>query len=104
MSREMAISSLEPLQKQDIRVMKATKPKEELVKNILEKVEESLKIIIKSYGKADLKMIKAVLVPSVLTIAQWPSWSTKAKDILQNNALFSHVPGKKDFYTVIKSY
>ena len=70
MTLKMAVSALQPLAKDHIWVLKATQPKEVLVKKFKEDKDKSwaLKTIIKSFGNScDFKRIKAELVPSILT-------------------------------------
>ncbi|QMU98940.1 transcription elongation factor GreA [Borrelia sp. A-FGy1] len=97
-SFDMAISALSPLEKEDIRVLKAIKPKEELIENIKRDVEWALKIIIKSYKSIDLKGIKKELVPSLMTQNVWNAWSIKAKQILKDNPHFVMASGRIDCY------
>ena len=95
---DMAISALVPLEKDNIRVLKAIKPKEELVENLKRDIEWALKVIIKSYKSIDLKGIKRELVPSLMTQSVWNAWSVKAKQILRDNPHFVMASGKADFY------
>ncbi|AFI30917.1 transcription elongation factor GreA [Borrelia crocidurae] len=97
-SFDMAISALSPLEREDIRVLKAIKPKEELVEHLKRDIEWALKVIIKSYKSIDLKGIKRELVPSLMTQSAWNLWSVKAKQILKDNPHFVMASGKADCY------
>ncbi|BCR20746.1 transcription elongation factor GreA [Borrelia miyamotoi] len=97
-SFDMAISALSPLEKENIRVLKAIKPKEELVESLKKNIEWALRVIIKSYKSIDLKGIKRELVPSLMTKSAWNAWSVKAKQILRDNPHFVMASGKADFY------
>ncbi|UER67337.1 transcription elongation factor GreA [Borrelia sp. BU AG58] len=97
-SFDMAMSALSPLEKEDIRVLKATRPREELIENIKKDVEWALRVIIKSYKSIDLKGIKKELVPSLMTQNVWNAWSIKAKQILKDNPHFVMATGKIDYY------
>ncbi|QFP42166.1 transcription elongation factor GreA [Borrelia miyamotoi] len=97
-SFDMAISALAPLEKENIRVLKAIKPKEELVESLKKNIEWALRVIIKSYKSIDLKGIKRELVPSLMTKSAWNAWSVKAKQILRDNPHFVMASGKADFY------
>lgn len=91
MSLKMAIDSLMPLSKDHIWVLKAIWKKEKLYTKVKNDPEWTLKTIIKSFdNQADLKKIKAELVPSVLSLSEWNSWSARAKDILKTNSMFGN--------------
>ncbi|MCK4513641.1 MAG: transcription elongation factor GreA, partial [Spirochaetaceae bacterium] len=49
---------------------------------------------------ADMKQIKAELVPSILTQSEWSSWSTKARAILKTNKIFGVLTDKADHFVV----
>lgn len=101
MALKMAVSALQPLAKDHIWVLKATKPKEELAKEIKEDKANALKIIIKSFNnKCDIKRIKAELVPSVLSASEWTSWSTQARKILEDDPTFGVDSNDISLYTV----
>ncbi len=55
---DMAMSALSPLSREDIRVLKAVTPKEELADRVKKDIEWAIKVIIKSYKAIDLKGIK----------------------------------------------
>ncbi|QFI14282.1 transcription elongation factor GreA [Borrelia sp. CA_690] len=95
---DMAMSALSPLNREDIRVLKAVTPKEELADRVKKDIEWAIKVIIKSYKAIDLKGIKKELVPSLMTQSSWNSWSLKAKQILKDNPHFVMDSGKLDCY------
>lgn len=91
MSLKMAIDSLMPLAKEHIWVLKAIWPKDKLREKIKTDQAWTLKTIIKSFdNRAELKRVKAELVPAVLTVSEWNSWSTKAKEILKTDPSFGN--------------
>ena len=91
MSLKMAIDSLMPLSKDHIWVLKAIWPKDKLREKVKTDIVWTLKNIIKSFdNKAELKRVKAELVPAVLTASEWNSWSAKAKEILKTDASFGN--------------
>lgn len=101
MSLKMAVNALQPLQKDHIWVLKATKSREELAKMIKADKAWALKIIIKSFGNnCDFKHIKAELVPSILTVGEWTGWSTTARKQLENDPTFGVNPNNITMYTV----
>ncbi|WNY68365.1 transcription elongation factor GreA [Borreliella lusitaniae] len=95
---DMAMSALSPLSREDIRVLKAITPKEELAERVKKDIEWAIKVVIKSYKAIDLKGIKRELVPSLMTQSAWNSWSLKAKQILKDNPHFVMDSGKLDCY------
>lgn len=89
MSLKMAVNALQPLQKDHIWVLKATKPREELIKMIKADKTWALKIIIKSFdNNCDFKRIKAELVPSLLTATEWTNWSNAARKQTESDPTF----------------
>ncbi len=103
MTLKMAVSALQPLSRNHIWVLKATKSKAELQKIFKDNKDksEALKIIIKSFGNScDFKRIKAELVPSILTPGEWTSWNTSAKKALETNPIFAVNPNNINEYTV----
>jgi transcription elongation factor GreA len=91
MSLKMAIDSLTSLAKEHIWVLKAVWSKEKLHEKVKDDPAWALRIIIKSFdNRADLKHIKAELVPSVLTSSEWNSWSTKAREVLKTDPIFGN--------------
>ena len=101
MSLKMAVSALQPLSKDHIWVLKATKKREELAQDVTQNVSKYLKIIIKSFNNnCDDKRIKAELVPQVLTPGQWTSWHAKAQKVLASDSTFGVNPNNINLYTV----
>jgi transcription elongation factor GreA len=112
MSLQMAVNALDSLSKDHIWVLKAVLPKDNLREKIKggkktdkeayrESITWTLKTIIKSYGNsANMKQIKAELVPSILTSGEWTSWSTEAREILKTDPSFGNLPEKVDHYVV----
>jgi len=97
----MAVSALQPLDKDHIWVKKATMTKAELVKKIKDDKKWALQTIIKSFNNnCDFKHIKAELVPSLLTPGEWTSWNTAAKKILDTDATFGVNPNDINMYTI----
>lgn len=101
MSLKMAVSALTVLPKDHIWVLKTTRKKDRLRKEVKKSPEWALEIIIKSMNNAaDMKVIKSELVPSILTQGEWSSWSTRAREILKTDERFGNVPDKVDSYSV----
>jgi transcription elongation factor GreA len=101
MSLKMAVSALEVLSSEHIWVLKRTMPKEELAEKVKDDPAWALRIIIKSFGNvADVKKIKAELVPDVLTAGEWSRWNTEARNILKKDAAFGNLPDKADQFVV----
>ena len=101
MSLKMAVSALQPLAKDHIWVLKATKKREDLAKEVKGDKTQALKTIIKSFDNScDLKRIKAELVPAVLTPGEWTSWNSAAKKILESNPQFGVDTNDVNMYTV----
>lgn len=93
MSLKMAFDSLTTLSKDHIWVLKATWPKEKLKEKVKDDPAWAIRIIIKSFdNRADMKRIKAELVPSVLSLSEWTSWSSRAKEILKTDPMFGNAP------------
>ena len=91
MSLKMAIDSLTSLSKEHIWVLKAVWSKDKLREKVKSDPAWALRIIIKSFdNRADLKHIKAELVPSVLTPSEWNSWSAKAREVLKSDSIFGN--------------
>ncbi len=98
MSLEMAVKSLQPLPKNHIWVLKATKKPEVLAEKVKKDIPWTLKTIIKSFGnRCDDKRIKQELVgsskdeggKSILTAGEWTSWHAKAQKILNSDSEYS---------------
>ena len=101
MSLKMAVDALQPLAKDHIWVLKATKSREELNKLVKTDIQWALKTIIKSFGNnCDFKRIKQELVPSILTASEWTSWSTKARKIIDTDSTFGVNPNDITMYNV----
>ena len=101
MSLKMAVSSLMSLPKTHIWVLKSVWSKEKLKGKIKKEIPWALKVIIKSFNNsADMKKIKAEIVPSVLTPGEWSTWSTEARKILKTDSAFGNMPDKIDQYVV----
>lgn len=129
LSLKMAVSALQPLAKDHIWVIKARQsipgdpdfkalriPKDAskedkekvqkikkalLAKKIKDDKAWALKTIIKSFGNScDLKKVKAELVPSILTTAEWTSWNTGAKAELEKNPIFGINPNNSTEWVV----
>ncbi len=101
MSLKMAVSALEVLSAEHIWVLKRTKTREELAARVKADAAWALKTIIKSFGNlADMKKIKAELVPDVLTTGEWSRWNTEARSILKKDAAFGNLPDKIDQFMV----
>ena len=101
MTLKMAVNALQPLAKNHIWVLKATKSKEALAKKVKEDKAWALKTVIKSFGNCcDFKRIKAELVPGILSATEWTSWSTAARKLLDSDATFGVAPNDISMYTV----
>ncbi len=101
MSLKMAVSALEVLSAEHIWVLKRTMPKEELAPKVKADPSWALKLIIKSFGNcADMKRIKAELVPDVLSTGEWSRWNTEARSILKKDSAFGNLPDKIDQFMV----
>ncbi|MBI9108745.1 MAG: transcription elongation factor GreA [Spirochaetales bacterium] len=101
MSLKMAVNALTSLAKDHISVLKVRKKKDVLKEKIKKDIPWALKIIIKSFDNAaNMKQIKASLVPSVLTQGEWSSWSTSARNILKEDPVFGNHPDKADVFMV----
>ncbi|SIQ00362.1 transcription elongation factor GreA [Alkalispirochaeta americana] len=101
MSLKMAVNALDVLPKEHIWVLRAVWKRDKL-KNLVKKNPVwALKTVIRSLGNAaDIKRIKAELVPSILSPGEWTSWSTKAREELRTNPDFGMLPDKADHFTV----
>ncbi|GAB1433556.1 transcription elongation factor GreA [Spirochaetota bacterium] len=101
MGIKMAVDSLTTLSKDHIWVLKAVWSKEKLHDAIKTDIPWALRTVIKSYNNyADIKKIKAELVPSVLSPSEWTSWSAKAREILKTDAMFGNAPDSVSTYIV----
>jgi transcription elongation factor GreA len=101
MSLKMAVNALQTLSKNHIWVLKAAWKKEKLHERVKTDPGWALKTIIKSFGNScDIKRIKAELVPSVLSVGEWTTWSAKARDVLKSDPSLGVAPENIDLYTV----
>jgi transcription elongation factor GreA-like protein/transcription elongation GreA/GreB family factor len=101
MSLKMAVSSLMSLPNEHIWVLKGIWSKEKLKGRIKKEIPWALKVLIKSFNNsADMKKIKAEIVPSILTPGEWSTWSTEARKILKTDSAFGNMPDKVDQYVV----
>lgn len=102
MSLEIAVSALQPLDRQHIWVLKATaKNREELTNKVKNDPNWALKTIIRSFGNScDFKQIKAELVPSILDERSWTNWNAKAKKEIEKDASFGVDPNNSSAYIV----
>ncbi len=101
MSLKMAVNALQPLQREHIWVLKATKSRDELAKMVKADKVWTLKTIIKSFdNNCDFKRIKAELVPSILTTSEWTSWSNTARKQIDNDPTFGINPNDITMYNV----
>ena len=101
MSLKMAIDSLVTLSRDHIWVLKAVWSKDKLHDKVKSEPIWALRTVIKSFdNKADLKKIKAELVPSILTPGEWTSWSSKARDILKTDPMFGNAQDSIGIYIV----
>jgi transcription elongation factor GreA len=101
MTLKMAIDSLTSLSKDHIWVLKAVWSKDKLREKVKSDPSWALRTIIKSFdNRADLRRIKAEIVPSVLTASEWNSWSAKARDILKTDPIFGNAADDISTYIV----
>lgn len=101
MSLKMGVNALDILARDHIWVLKSVTKKEALRKKVKEDPAWALRIVIRSLDNAaDMKKIKAELVPSILTQSEWSTWSSKARDILKEDKSFGNVQDKLDHYMV----
>ncbi|GHV73613.1 transcription elongation factor GreA [Spirochaetia bacterium] len=101
MDLKMAVNALQPIAKDHIWVLKATRKKEELHDKVKEEINWALQTVIRSFNNAcDLKRMKAELVPGVLSSGEWTTWSGKARDILKADPGFGVSPDNIDIFTV----
>lgn len=101
-SLKLAVNSLQPLAKDHIWVLKATKKKEDLLAMIEKDKKGILEIVIKSFdNNCDFKRIKAELSP--ILDKKWTSWSVAAKKLLETEPTFGVNPNNINMYTVRKT-
>ena len=101
MSLKMAVSALDILPKDHIWVLRSVWKKDKLHDKVKNDPVWALKVVIKSLGNAaDMKRIKAELVPHILSPGEWSSWSAKARQILKTNKQFGNLTDKLDHFVV----
>jgi transcription elongation factor GreA len=101
MSLKMAVGALSILPAEHIWVLKATMKREELREKLKSDPAWALKTVIRSFdNSADMKKIKAELVPDVLTASEWTRWNTDARQMLKADPAFGNVAEKKDHFVV----
>ncbi len=101
MSLKMAVSALTSLEKDHIWVLKSIWPKDKLKEKIKKDIPWALRIVIKSYNNsANMKQIKAELVPSILTPGEWSSWSVEARKKLKEDPTFGNMPDQVDQFVI----
>ncbi|MDE0227932.1 MAG: transcription elongation factor GreA [Spirochaetaceae bacterium] len=101
MSLKMAVSALHILANDHFWVIRATVPRDKIKDRVKADPVWALRTIIKSFNNAaDMKRIKAELVPRILTPSEWTKWSTTARRILKTDSIFGSPPGKLDLYSV----
>lgn len=101
MSLKMAVNALDVLSKDHIWVLRAVWKAEKLRALVKKNIVWTLKTVIRSLGNAaDMKKIKAELVPAILKPGEWSAWSTKARSILKTNPDFGTLTDKLDHFVV----
>ena len=101
MSLKMAVNALDILPRDHIWVLRSVADTAKLHKKVKNNPVWALKTVIKSLGNAaDMKKIKAELVPHVLSQKEWSSWSTKARNELKTNMEFGNLTDKPDHFMV----
>ena len=101
MTLKMAVSALDILPKDHLWVLRSIWKREKLREKVKNDVVWALKTTIRSLGNgADMKAIKAELVPTILSPSEWSSWSTKARNALKTNKIFGMLPDKSDHFVV----
>jgi transcription elongation factor GreA len=101
MSLKMAVNALNILHSEHIWVLRATVPREKLKTRVKEDPAWALRTVIRSFANdADMKRVKAELVPRILPPNEWSKWSTAARRILKTDSAFGTVAGKLDHYSV----
>ncbi len=101
MSLKMAVNALTSLASDHISVLKVRKKKDVLKNKLKSDVPWALKIVIRSFDNAaNMKQIKAAVVPGILTPGEWSGWSTQARNILKEDPVFGNHPDKIDVFMV----
>lgn len=74
-------------------MLKSVLKRQDLAAKIKQDPEWALKVIITSFdNNCNLKKVKQELVPSLLSVGEWTSWSTKARKILKESTGFAANP------------
>ncbi len=101
MSLKMAVNALMILSSDHIWVLKKIMDKNELKEKIKTDYIWALNTIIKSFNNvANMKKIKAELVPDILTQGEWSKWNIEARKILKTDPTFGNLPDKRDLFVV----
>ena len=101
LSIKMAIEALQSLPKAHIWVLKSAVSKEKLHRRTKSDAAWALRTVIQSFNnQADMKKIKAELVPHVLTEGEWSTWSKNARKMLKEDASFGVHPEFPNVYVV----
>jgi transcription elongation factor GreA len=101
MSLKMAVNALKILSNDHIWVLKGTIHRKELKTKVKDNPAWALRIIIKSFDNiANMKTIKAELVPDILSQGEWSKWNTEARKILKTDPAFGNLPEKRDLFEV----
>ncbi|PIE04788.1 MAG: transcription elongation factor GreA [Spirochaetales bacterium] len=101
MSLKMAVGALQSLSRDHVWVLKSIHSRDKLRAKVKSDIPWALKTIIRSFDNAaDMKKIKAELVPTILTPGEWSGWSPEARKILKTDPVFGNVPDKLDQFNV----
>ncbi|TVQ39838.1 MAG: transcription elongation factor GreA [Spirochaetaceae bacterium] len=101
MSLKMAVSALDTLPREHIWVLRSVIRRDKLHQKVKSDIAWALRTVIRSSGNAaDMKKIKAELVPHILEPKEWSAWSTKARQILKTNKQFGNPADKLDHFVV----
>lgn len=101
MSLKMAVGALISLSRDHIWVLKSIHSQDKLKAKTKKDIPWALRTIIRSFDNvADIKKIKAELVPTVLSAGEWTAWSPEARRILKTDPSFGNVPDKIDQFVV----
>ncbi len=101
MSLKMAVGALSILPAEHVWVLKATMKKDELKEKIKTDPAWALKTLIRSFDNAaDMKRIKAEIVPDVLTASEWTRWNNDARQVLKADPAFGNLADRKDHFVV----
>ena len=118
MTLDMAVNSLQVLNKKHIWVIKTCCSASSVAEKIKDIVKDAdgkklpkskdspgtkwiLKTIIRSFNNnCDMKRIKEELVPDILKPTEWTTWSVKARKMLNTDSTFAVNPNDMDSYQV----